>query len=133
MSEPATRSAAATGVVSAALGLGMAELTAGILPDGRSPVASTGDLVIRNSPTSAERWAIDTFGHNDKAFLVVVMIVVILILGGLLGVVHRRRPRLAMGIVGAAAGIGAFAAYRRPDSTYLDLFPAMVGGATTLL
>src|SRR5215211_6515671 len=102
MAEPATRSAVAVGVVSAAVGLGMAELTAGILPNGRSPVASTGDLVIRNSPTAAERWAIDTFGHNDKAFLVVVMIIVILVLGGLLGVVHRRRPRLAVGIVAVA-------------------------------
>jgi DMSO/TMAO reductase YedYZ molybdopterin-dependent catalytic subunit len=121
----------AAGIVGAGFGLGVAELTAGILPNGRSAVVATGELVIRNTPGGTERWAIDTFGTNDKAVLVVGTILVVLLLGGLAGK-HSARPNVALGIATAAVGIGIFASLRRLDATFLDVIPSIVGGLAAI-
>jgi hypothetical protein len=78
---------ALAGVLAAAVGLGVAELVAGAVPTGRSPVVAVADRVIHLGPPSWERAVIRTLGTNDKPALVIVVLVAVLFLGG----GHRRR------------------------------------------
>jgi DMSO/TMAO reductase YedYZ molybdopterin-dependent catalytic subunit len=112
--------------------MGIAELTAGILPDGRSPLVAAGEFVIRNAPGGAERWAIRTFGTNDKPFLVISSIVVILALGALAGSLAKR-PAAAMAVAIPVVAFGALTSMRHQDSTILDAIPAVVGGLAALI
>ncbi|MGE0795087.1 MAG: molybdopterin-dependent oxidoreductase [Acidimicrobiia bacterium] len=123
---------AAVGVVGAGLGLGVAELAAGVLPDGRSPLVAVAELVIRNVPGGVERWAIETFGRNDKAVLVVGAVVVVLLLGALTGALARR-PLAALTVAGLTVAVGCLASLRRLDSTVLDLVPPLVGGGAAIV
>ncbi len=93
-----------SGVVAAGVALGVAELVAGALTTTASPVVLVGDAVIDLVPGAVERWAIRTFGTNDKIVLVIGIIVLAGVFGGLLGIVGRRRFLLG------AAGFVAFAA-----------------------
>jgi DMSO/TMAO reductase YedYZ molybdopterin-dependent catalytic subunit len=113
--------------------MGMAELAAGILPDGSSPVVAAGEFVIRNAPGGAERWAIRTFGTNDKPFLVVSTIVIVLALGAAAGLLMRTRPLAASAIVVVAVGFGVLTSMRHQDATILDAVPAIVGGLAAVL
>lgn len=102
--------AATAGVVATAAALGVAELAAGVLPGARSLVLSVGDAVIDSVPGWLERAAIAALGTADKPVLVGGVLVVSLLVGAALGILARRRPRLAgLGIV-AFAGLGVAAA-----------------------
>jgi DMSO/TMAO reductase YedYZ molybdopterin-dependent catalytic subunit len=100
-----------SGVLAAALGLGVGELLAGQVRSWPSPVIAVGDLVIANSPQPVTRWAIDTFGTNDKAVLIGGTLAILAALAAGLGVLVQRRPGLAIGGV-VAIGIVAGAAVR---------------------
>ena len=63
------------GVMAGAVGLGVAELVAGIVPTGRSPVVAVADRIIRLGPPSWERKGIAILGRNDKPVLVVTVLV----------------------------------------------------------
>jgi DMSO/TMAO reductase YedYZ molybdopterin-dependent catalytic subunit len=119
------------GIAGAAVGLGVAELTAGVVPDGRSPVVATGELVIRNVPVGTERWAIETFGENDKVVLVVGTVVIVLLLGAVAAWLFRHRA-VAAGIATFAVVVGAVASVRRVDGTVLDVIPPVVGGLAAM-
>src|SRR5687767_3732186 len=99
---PCRAPAALAGAVAAAGALGVGELFAGLAAGWASPVEAVADQVIHRVPLSAERFAIETFGHNDKLALVVGVVVTSLLLGAALGLVARRRPRPA------AAGFAGF-------------------------
>ena len=111
-------SAALSGVLAAGVALGVAELVAGALRTTASPVVLVGDAVIDLVPGAVERWAIRTFGTNDKIALVLGIIVLAGLFGGLLGVVGRRRFLLgAAGFVAfAAVGVAAASADQRTST-----------------
>ena len=118
------------GALAAAVGLGAAELVAGAIPTGRSPVVAVADRVIRIGPPSWERFLIDVFGTNDKPALVTVILVVTIALGALAG---RSRPPLARALIAGAAAIGAWSAYLERDASWVHAVPPVVGGAATAL
>jgi DMSO/TMAO reductase YedYZ molybdopterin-dependent catalytic subunit len=119
------------GLVAAGLGLGVAELTAGIVPDGRSPLVAAAELVIRNAPGGVERWAIDTFGTDDKPALVTAAVVVVLALGALAGGLAVRRLG-GLGVAVPTVAFGVFASLRHQDATLLDAISPVVGGLAAL-
>lgn len=103
--------AAISGAVAGAAALGVAELLAGVLPGGASPVIAIGDLVIALQPPGAKQFVVDLFGQADKLLLNLVVVAVALGIGAALGILAGRSPGLArlgfagFGIVALAAAL----------------------------
>lgn len=123
--------AALAGCVAAAVGLGAAELVAGIGPTGRSPVVAVADGIIRAAPGSWERRAIDAFGTNDKPALVVIVLAVLALLGAVAGLVARRSTTASRVIVAVGAVLGAWAGAAERDASWVHALPPIVGGIAT--
>jgi DMSO/TMAO reductase YedYZ molybdopterin-dependent catalytic subunit len=123
---------ALAGAAAVALSLGVSELAAGLLglP---SLIEAVGDWVIDASPTPVKEWAIETFGTNDKLVLLIGIVVVSLLIGGLVGILARRRFGIA---VAAFLGFGAaatLAAIRDPAvSIGVAVIPAGLAAITGL-
>ena len=117
------------GVLAAAVGLGVAELVAGAVPTGRSPVVAVGDQVIRLGPPSWERAAIDAFGTADKPLLVLAIVLVVLGLGAVAGVLPPVAARVLVVVVAVA---GALAALAAEDASWVHAAPPVLGGLATI-
>jgi DMSO/TMAO reductase YedYZ molybdopterin-dependent catalytic subunit len=122
-----------TGVLAAAVALGVAELAAGVVGPASSPVIAVGDAAITLTPEPVKHFAITTFGENDKIALVSGTLVVIAMYAVLLGLLGLRSRRL--GVLGIALFglIGAFAALTRPDGGPLDALPSLGGAAAGIV
>ena len=127
---------AAAGVVAAAVALGAGELVSGFDSAGTSLVSAVGDEFIDRFAASLKDVAVELFGTNDKAALVVGIVIVSLALGAALGVASRRRSWIGpAGFI--AFGVVGFAAYRAAplSSTAVGAVAAAVAataGVTTL-
>ncbi len=107
--------AAATGGVLAAIaGLAAGELVAGLSANLTSPVISIGNRVVDAVPRPVKDIAIATFGTNDKIALVAGIVVVLVIVAAVLGLVARRRPRIAAAGAAVLAAVGVLAAALDP-------------------
>lgn len=123
------RSAAIVGIVSASLGLGAAEIVAGLSRRLTSPVIAVGDRVVDLVPSALKDIAIDLFGTNDKIALLVGIAVTLVIYAALVGVVALRK-RLAIGLVGVAIFglVGSLAALNdRTGAPWWSVFPTLIG------
>jgi len=128
--------AALAGAVGAAVALGIGELVAGFASSWASPVESVALDVIDRVPLGVERFAIETFGHNDKLVLIIGVVVTSLLLGTVLGVLARRRPLPAAAGFAVFALIGVAASVARPGAGITAGLPSLVAGtagAATLL
>ena len=96
---PSTRRVigALTGLVAAAVALGVTELVAGTSRRWRSPVLDVGDRVIDNVPRSLKEFAIEQFGTNDKLVLLLT-IGAVLALYAMTVVTLAFTRRLAIGV-----------------------------------
>src|SRR5262245_34354521 len=104
--QPTRTMAALCGVLAGALGLGLAELIAGLVPGAPSPVLSIGALLISVQPPGAKDFVVNLFGTNDKLALSVAVAIGALVLSGLIGLLARRSllaGRLAFGALGLFA------------------------------
>jgi DMSO/TMAO reductase YedYZ molybdopterin-dependent catalytic subunit len=111
----ASRPAAAlSGLVAGGLGLGFAELVAGLLPGAASPVLAIGSLLIALQPPNAKQFVVDLFGTNDKLVLSLVVLAGALVLSALLGLLARRRMGWAQAGFVALGVLALFAAARDP-------------------
>jgi DMSO/TMAO reductase YedYZ molybdopterin-dependent catalytic subunit len=113
------------GGLAAVVGLAAAELVAGALRTGRSPVIAVADAVVRSAPVSWERWAIDTFGTGDKPALIAAVLVVTVTLGAIAGALPRWAGAV---VVVAVAGAGALAAVAEPDASGSHALAPVLGG-----
>jgi DMSO/TMAO reductase YedYZ molybdopterin-dependent catalytic subunit len=121
-------SAALAGLVSAGAALGAGELVAGIDGALASPVEAVASEVIDRAPRAVERFAIETFGSNDKLALVIGILAFSAVFGAVLGVVSRRRPRVGiLGLV-AFAAVGVLASASAADRTLAAGVPSVVAG-----
>ncbi|NNE94559.1 MAG: molybdopterin-dependent oxidoreductase [Acidimicrobiales bacterium] len=128
-SKPSRRSAAMAGIVSAGLGLGVAEIAAGLSRTLRSPVIAVGDRVVDLVPAPVKDVAIDLFGTNDKIALLVGIAVTLTIYAGLVGIVTLRHRRVfGMVGVGLFALVGSWAALSdRAGSPWWSILPTVIG------
>jgi DMSO/TMAO reductase YedYZ molybdopterin-dependent catalytic subunit len=107
---PSRLAAAFAGLVGGGLGLGVAELLAGLLPGAPSPVLAIGALVVALQPPNAKQLVVDLFGEADKAVLNLVVLAGALAIAAGLGVLARRRPgaaRAGFGLLGAGTFLAA--------------------------
>jgi len=122
---------ALAGVLAAAVGLGLGEMTAAGLGVG-SPVVAVGDVVVDRSPQWLTEFAVAAFGEYDKGVLLSGIVVVLGVLAAVAGAVSIRRPVagralvVLLGVVAAAAAIGS------PAGGVLDVAPPVVVVVTGL-
>ncbi len=120
-----------TGLVTAVVALGVAELVTAISSTFRSPVIDVGDRVIDLVPPAVKDLAIDWFGTADKVALLVGIAAVLAIYAAAVGVVAvRGHLRVGLvgtvlfGVVGAAAALSS-----RDERSLLAVLPSLVGAA----
>jgi DMSO/TMAO reductase YedYZ molybdopterin-dependent catalytic subunit len=119
---------ALAGLLAAALALGVGELVAGVNARLASPVEAVASEIIDRAPRPVERFAIETFGTNDKLALVVGTVALSAVFGIVLGLVARRRPRLAAGGMLTFAALGVAASWARPQADAVTGLPSVVAG-----
>ncbi len=121
------------GVVALGLTFAVAELLAalgqllGWLDPASSPLSSLGQTFIVLTPEWLKEFAVGTFGSNDKTALMVGMGLTLLVVGVVIGLVARDRPRVAAGIAVALAVVAAAAILTRSTSSVADLVPLVIG------
>jgi DMSO/TMAO reductase YedYZ molybdopterin-dependent catalytic subunit len=126
---PSRLTAALAGLLAGGLGLGVAELVAGLIPGAPSPVLAIGALVIALQPANAKQLVVDLFGTSDKIALNLAVLGVALALSAALGLLERSRPGWGrIGFVGLGA-LAGFAAIRDP---LVDLPLAVVSGVIAI-
>jgi DMSO/TMAO reductase YedYZ molybdopterin-dependent catalytic subunit len=118
---------ALSGVVSALVILGVAELLAAGFGADSSPVQALGSAIIDRTPTAVRESVIDTFGTNDKAFLYACMTVVAIVLAALAGILERQQRPIGSVLFAVFSVLAAVAALTRADATWTAALPALVG------
>ncbi len=122
-----------SGLLSAALALGVSEFVAGAVATLPSIVESLGNWVIDVVPKPLKDFAIETFGTNDKLVLAISIVVVTLILGFVVGVVARKRFWVAITVFIGFAVLGALAGVRSTGvSLGLALIPSGIAALAGL-
>jgi DMSO/TMAO reductase YedYZ molybdopterin-dependent catalytic subunit len=118
---------ALSGVLTACVALGAAELTAAITGPRGAPVVAVGKVAIDLTPVRVKDFAIAHFGSRDKEALVAGILLLLTAFAAVIGVLAVRR--IAFGLAGLAvfAGVGAAAAVSVPDATALDAVPTLAG------
>lgn len=107
--------------------LGSADAVARLLGASTSPLTAVGLLIIRLLPSDLVKLAIDLFGEADKIVLVLSVGAGGLVLGGVIGALLCRRPRVAV-LVFALVGAGLVVLVGiRPESGARDLSAAVIG------
>ena len=121
--------AALSGLLAAAVALGVAELGTAVVNPAASPVVAVGDAVITVVPEPVKELAIAVFGQHDKTALIVGTLILTALYAMAVGLVSLRSP--ALGTVGILAFglVGLVAAVTRPASGPLDGLPSLAGAA----
>jgi DMSO/TMAO reductase YedYZ molybdopterin-dependent catalytic subunit len=128
-------SPALAGVVAVLAGFGLAELTAGLLAPGASPVLVVGALLIDLAPAWVKDMVIGLFGTADKIALIVFIALVAAVLAALAGVLEYRRSPLGRFLVVLVGLVALTAALTRAGASPFDAVPpvlAMVVAALML-
>jgi DMSO/TMAO reductase YedYZ molybdopterin-dependent catalytic subunit len=118
---------ALSGIVSALVVLGVAELLAAGFGENSSPLQALGSTVVDHTPDAIREFVIDTFGTNDKAVLYVCMAVVALAVAALAGIVERPTRPIGSALFAAFGMLAAWAAVARADSAWTAAIPSLVG------
>jgi DMSO/TMAO reductase YedYZ molybdopterin-dependent catalytic subunit len=121
--------AALCGVLAGALGLGIAELIAGLVPGAPSPILSIGALLIAFQPPNVKQLVVDLFGTNDKAVLSLAIAIGALVLSAGIGLLARRS--LVAGRV-AFGALGLFALLAAVNDPLFDAILAAVTAAVAI-
>ena len=106
-----TRDYFLAGLVATGFAVAFSEMLGSFFVSAPSLVLTIGQRFIDITPAALKDWAIDVFGTNDKAVLIGGIVVVTIIIGGLLGVVARKRMEVAavgfvaFGVLGYVLGI----------------------------
>jgi DMSO/TMAO reductase YedYZ molybdopterin-dependent catalytic subunit len=119
----------ATGLITAFVALGVAQLFAGITGPQGSPVVAVGGAAIDNAPAPVKNFAISAFGSNDKTVLVAGILVVLAVFAALIGVAAMHRLGYGLAGLGVFTLIGLAAVATRPDHGAINAVPILIGAA----
>ncbi len=114
-----------TGILAAAVAIGVATLGAAFVGPQASPVAAMGGVLVDRIPAALRTVAVEHFGTHGKTVLLFGVIGLIAVVIGCLA-----RRSAAIGVAGLAALglLGAFVVITRPASHASDVIPSIVGG-----
>jgi DMSO/TMAO reductase YedYZ molybdopterin-dependent catalytic subunit len=118
------------GLAAALAGLGVAELLALAGGPSSAPLVAIAQAFIDLTPKWLEQTAIRVFGSHDKQVLLIGAAVVLAAASAGAGLLARRRPRRARGLVLGLGALAALAAVTRPDAGMLSVLPAVTGAVT---
>ena len=120
---------AVSGVLAAAVALGVAQFASGLGVPQSSPVLAVGQAAIDLMPPPVKDFAISTFGAHDKTVLLGGIVVILALYAAVVGMLAVRR--LAFGMWGLAifSSLGLAAALTRPTATAGYVVPTLVGTA----
>jgi DMSO/TMAO reductase YedYZ molybdopterin-dependent catalytic subunit len=121
-----------TGLITAAVALGVGQLVAGLTGSVGSPVVAVGSASIDLTPLPVKDFAISTFGTHDKTALVTGILVLLAVFAAVIGVVAVRRFWYGVAGLAVFTAIGLVAALSRPTAGAADVLPSLVGGAAGL-
>ena len=117
--------AAVTGILSVAGAIGAGHLVSGaVLVPAASPFYAVGNAAIDRTPAPVKQFAIDNFGTNDKAALLVGMAVFLALAGVVIGLISRRSPLPGLIAIGVLEIVGLLAVREQSSSTLGLLAPA---------
>lgn len=119
---------AVCGLVAACAGLAVAELASAAVRPESSPITAVGGAVVDRTPVGVKEWAIREFGTADKLLLALGIIVVLGAVAALAGVLAVRHLPAGIVLAGCFGLVGAVAALSRPEATWRDALPSLVGG-----
>jgi DMSO/TMAO reductase YedYZ molybdopterin-dependent catalytic subunit len=117
------------GLLTGAVALGVAELTAAVTGPNGAPVVAVGETAINLTPVPVKEFAIAHFGTHDKEALVTGIVVLLAAFAVLIGVLAARRLAYGLAALAAFAAVGVAAAVSLPDASGTDVVPTLVGTA----
>lgn len=120
---------ALVGLLSAGVAIGIGETVAALFRPASAPVLAVGNRFVRLTPETVKRWAIRTFGTNDKHVLLAGIYVVLAVFAIVIGVLALRRLAYGLAGIGVFAGLGVYAALTQPAAASSDVVPTLVGAA----
>lgn len=118
------------GGLAAGLALGISELLAGVFASLPSLVQGLGNFVIDHVPEPLKKFAIETFGTNDKLVLLISMTVVTILIGVAVGIFARKHFWIAWVVFAAFALVAALAGATDPQVLFGS---ALLNGAAAAL
>ncbi|UUW89943.1 molybdopterin-dependent oxidoreductase [Pimelobacter simplex] len=118
---------ATAGVLSGLLGLALSYAAAALLHVRDAPVVAVAEGFTALTPGKVARWAIDTFDTADKKVLVFGILTFLVVVFAVIGRVARTRWWLAVAGYVVLAGVGAAAVVAKPNTSFTDLAPVVVG------
>jgi DMSO/TMAO reductase YedYZ molybdopterin-dependent catalytic subunit len=119
--------AAIAGIVSAAALLAVAEVIALVVARDGSPVLAVGAFVIDIVPRWAKEFAIETFGANDKIFLLGSIGFAVVVAAALAGVLQLAKRPLGLVLFGLAGVLAIAAIVTRTGATAFASVPTIIG------
>ncbi len=117
------------GLLTGAVALGVAELTAAVTGPRGAPVVAVGETAINLTPVPVKEFAIAHFGTHDKLALVAGILVLLAAFAALIGVLAVRRLAYGLAALAVFAAVGIAAAVSLPDATGTDVVPTLAGAA----
>ncbi|MFJ3518399.1 MULTISPECIES: molybdopterin-dependent oxidoreductase [unclassified Streptomyces] len=118
---------AVSGIVAAVAGLALAQLTAAAGRPEASPVTAVGGAVVDLTPVAVREWAIGLFGTADKLVLGLGILAVLAVAAVGAGLLAVRHLAAGIAVVGGFGLVGALAALSRPEASWRDAPPSLVG------
>ena len=117
------------GLLTGAVALGVAELTAAVTGPRGAPVVAVGETAINLTPVPVKEFAITHFGSHDKAALITGILVLLAAFAALIGVLAVRRLACGLAALAVFAAVGVAAAVSLPDASGTDVVPTLAGAA----
>ena len=115
------------GLLTGAVALGIAELTAAVTGPNGAPVTAVGETAINLTPVPVKEFAIAHFGTHDKAALITGIVVMLAAFAVLIGVLAVRRLAYGLAALGVFGAVGVAAAVSQGGG--LNVVPTLAGTA----
>jgi hypothetical protein len=116
---------AVTGLLAAAVAIGVATLAAAFVRPQASPVSAVGGVLIGRLPATLRTHLMAHFGPHGQTLLLLGAVGLIAIV---LGCTARRNASIGVAGIAAFGLLGAFVAITRPESRASDVIPSAIGG-----
>src|SRR5689334_6333453 len=113
------------GLLTGAVALGVAELTAAVTGPNGAPVIAVGETAINLTPVPVKEFAIAHFGTHDKAALVTGIVMLLAAFAVLIGVLAVRRLAYGLAALAVFAAVGVAAAVSHGGG--LNVMPTLAG------